>query len=48
MGFPQLKLENRYVKEIVEAMKKDIGIGWNLEMESDSKNATEGLRSDPR
>lgn len=48
MGFPQLKLENRYVKEIVEAIKKNIGIGWNLEMESNPKNAIENLKSDSR
>uniref|UniRef100_L7IQN3 Ubiquitin-like protease family profile domain-containing protein n=1 Tax=Pyricularia oryzae (strain P131) TaxID=1143193 RepID=L7IQN3_PYRO1 len=46
VGFPQLKLNNPYVRGIVEAMRKDIGIGWNLEMESDPKNTVECLRSD--
>ncbi|TLD03113.1 uncharacterized protein PgNI_12566 [Pyricularia grisea] len=46
VGFPQLKLNNPYVKGIVEAMRKDIKIGWNLEMESDPKNTVKCLRSD--
>lgn len=44
VGFPQLKLENRYVKGIVEAIRNDIGIGWNLEMESNPENMAENLR----